>query len=866
MSRVFVAREIALDRDVVVKVLPPELAGELSVERFRREIQFAARLQHPHIVPVLAAGSATVKGDGLSDRTVLYYTMPFIDGETLRAKLQRTGELPIADVVRISRALADSLGYAHERGVVHRDLKPENILLTRGHALVADFGVAKAVDASVLKTARDSSVITSVGLALGTPAYMAPEQAAADPAIDHRADIYALGCVVYELLTGSSPFAGRPAQAILAAHMAEAPDAVSRRRPATPPGLAALVMRMLEKRPADRPQTADEVLAALESLGTISTPAADVSYAGGVATAVAATNASATLPQPARSRTMWRIGIVGGLVAGLAIVGVMVTNFAGKRQPSPDPSEPPAVAIVDQTAASDPKLKAVSASIGEFLTDALSGGDGARLISEAAAARFLISTTASPVGSDSALLRVRLIDQRSGQVLRAFTPARVSLTDPGSGTEGLRGRVRAAVGLVTHPMLGPAALPASDAPTSEAFAEFRAALVIVERLLSGITVDQSNALAHMERAAALDSSFVQPRIWRAFLMRSGLTGRPIADSILLRLNAESSEMFTPYERALVALFRSSFTGDVGSAVRSSEMLYTATPVEWTAQAHARSLIAIARYKSAIALLDSLAPTAGADDPQFWSDYTRALHVTGDHEKELKVARRAVSLMPERRGVRSFVASALFALDSGEAAIRVINDAVTMPVELDATTGSVVSGLSTAISELRAHGNLKLVPGLEARLRDEIADATTAGNPPFALQLQIASALLNLGDDSAARSIAIELRRTDTLRFEIAAIIGVASARLGDTATAEREMQRLSDIGNRFRPYSLGLDLLGRARIAAALGRESQAVSLAAKSIAAGNGHNVRRAAHTVREFQALKRNRDFQKLLGARGE
>jgi hypothetical protein len=263
---------------------------------------------------------------------------------------------------------------------------------------------------------------------------------------------------------------------------------------------------------------------------------------------------------------------------------------------------------------------------------------------------------------------------------------------------------------------------------------------------------------------------------------------------------------------------------------------------------------------------SLAPTAGADDPQFWSDYTRALHMTGEHEKELKTARRAVSLMPERRGVRAFVAWALIALDSGEAAIGVINEAVAMPAELDASTGSVVSGLSTAISELRAHGNLKLVPELEERLRGEISDAITGGKPPFALHLQIASALLNLGDDSAARAIAIELRRTDTLRFELAGIIGVASARLGDTTQAEREMQRLSETGNRLRPYSLGFDLMSRARVAAALGRESQAVSLAARSIAEGNGYNVRRAAHTEREFQALMRNRNFQKLLGARGE
>src|SRR5690349_9311364 len=167
MSRVFVATETALERQVVVKVLPVDLAAGLSIERFRREIQFAAKLQHPHIVPLLSAGAA----EGL-----LYYTMPLIEGESLRAKLARQGELPIPEAVRILRDVADALSYAHEHGLVHRDIKPENVLLSGKHALVTDFGVSKA-----LSTATGTSTVTSIGVALGTPVYMAPEQAAADP-------------------------------------------------------------------------------------------------------------------------------------------------------------------------------------------------------------------------------------------------------------------------------------------------------------------------------------------------------------------------------------------------------------------------------------------------------------------------------------------------------------------------------------------------------------------------------------------------------------------------------------------------------------------------------------------------------------
>ncbi len=256
MSRVFVATEIALGRKVVVKVLPPELAAAVSVERFKREIQLAARLQHAHIVPLLTAGDS----GGLP-----YYTMPLVEGESLRSRLSRGGELPISAAQKFLRDTASALAYAHGQGVVHRDIKPENILVTAHDAQVVDFGVAKAISASA--TSVDSS-LTTLGLALGTPAYMAPEQASADPVVDHRADLYAFGVVAYELLTGSTPFSGRTPQQLLAAHVTESPEPLAKRRPGVPFGLADLIMRCLEKRPADRPQTADEIVRALDAVAT----------------------------------------------------------------------------------------------------------------------------------------------------------------------------------------------------------------------------------------------------------------------------------------------------------------------------------------------------------------------------------------------------------------------------------------------------------------------------------------------------------------------------------------------------------------------------------------------------------------------
>ncbi len=258
MSRVFVARDVALSRNVVVKVLAPELIQGLSVDRFTREIKLAAALQEPHIVPVLTAGSTE---DGLP-----YYTMPFVEGESLRVRMQ-VGPVPVVESLSILRDVAKALAYAHARHIVHRDIKPENILLSSGTAVVTDFGIAKALQVSRTQ-APDSAVsagLTRTGTSLGTPAYMAPEQAAGDPATDQRADIYAWGVVAYELLAGQHPFASRTTpQQLLTAHMVETPLALGATASQASHDVMSLVMRCLEKDPAQRPQAAHDLLRVLD--------------------------------------------------------------------------------------------------------------------------------------------------------------------------------------------------------------------------------------------------------------------------------------------------------------------------------------------------------------------------------------------------------------------------------------------------------------------------------------------------------------------------------------------------------------------------------------------------------------------------
>ncbi len=250
MATVYLAEDVRHRRKVAVKVLRPELAATLGPERFSREIEVAARLQHPHILPLHDSGEAG---------GFLFYVMPYVDGHNLRHRLTHQGELPIHDAVRIMSEVADALAYAHSQGVVHRDIKPDNVLISGRHALVTDFGVAKAVSEA---TGRHQ--LTSVGIALGTPAYMAPEQAAADPHLDHRVDIYALGALGYELLTGRPLFTGQSSAEVLAAQVTQQPEPIAARRPGVPEALDAIIMKCLAKRPADRWQDAGELALQLE--------------------------------------------------------------------------------------------------------------------------------------------------------------------------------------------------------------------------------------------------------------------------------------------------------------------------------------------------------------------------------------------------------------------------------------------------------------------------------------------------------------------------------------------------------------------------------------------------------------------------
>jgi serine/threonine-protein kinase len=398
-AKVFVVYDAARGQDIVVKVLSPELSSGVDRERFRREIHVATLLQHPRVVPVLATGDA---GDAL------YFTMPYIDGASLRELITKEGQLSLARALDLTRDVAEALEYAHSRNIVHRDIKPDNILVERtsGRALVTDFGIARAIE-----RAADIVSVTSTGLTLGTPTYMSPEQASAEKHIDGRSDIYSLGCVLYELLAGSPPFTGVNARTVIARHLSEPPPSISVVRPDVPEAVQEMIGRMLAKAPAARFGSARELIAALDSARAPTPRATNAPHA----------------PSHRSPGSRWVRVAIGAVAVGAIAGAAFVANHRPSSPPLAKVTDPKRIAVLYlDSPESDTALATIGRGLTRDLIFALGRVPGLQLITENGVRRFGAHATPDSVAralnvgtvivgtidrvNDSLQLDLRLVD------------------------------------------------------------------------------------------------------------------------------------------------------------------------------------------------------------------------------------------------------------------------------------------------------------------------------------------------------------------------------------------------------------------------------------------------------------------------
>ena len=642
MSRVFVAEDIRLGRRIVVKVLHPELAADVSTARFEREIRLSARLQHPHIVPLLSAGDL----GGLP-----YYTMPFVEGESLRARLSREGALSIGDTLRLIRELADGIAYAHERGVIHRDLKPENVLLSGRHAMVTDFGVAKALSIATQGLTNDdqrqitSATTTGLGAAVGTPAYMAPEQAVGDPATDYRADLYALGVIAYEALSGEHPFSGRSPQAMLAAHLTESATSLSERRPDVPPALATLVSRLLQKKASDRPQSAGEVLTALDGIAPPATSNPPIRRTAN--------------ESPLRTRLV--VAGVAVIVLGLIAVAVL----ASRRKAA---AQQPVLAVLPFENLGQASDAYFADGLTDEVTTRLAGVSGLRVIGRVSARQYKGSTKspreiAQELGANYLLTgTVRWERSGSGGGRVRVSPELVRATDqssvwaepyegPLSDVFGLQAnvaeRVAAAldVALVSGEHQTVAARPTSNLAAYDAYLRGLANSTRANRFTPAGT---DAAIAEFQRATALDSTFAPAH---AQLALSYLDKRILADDSATIEHAKASARRAAALDPTLAVGQFALASTLRADGDMERAYAAATAASKSAPSNTQMLYFLGEMEEILGHVDRANSTglrALALDPRSPDPpaYLAGLYDrTGRHEEAIQMREREIALSP-----------------------------------------------------------------------------------------------------------------------------------------------------------------------------------------------------------------------------
>jgi TolB-like protein/tetratricopeptide (TPR) repeat protein len=828
MSRVFLSTETALGRQVVLKVLPPELASGVSIERFKREISLAARLQHAHIVPLLATGDA----NGLP-----WFAMPFVEGVSLRTRLHQ-GELPIADVVRTLREVASALAYAHGKGVVHRDIKPENLLMSEGAAVVTDFGVAKALaDAGEER----SSPLTSVGITLGTPAYMAPEQIAGDTRIDHRADIYALGVVAYEMLCGHNPFGGRAQQATLAAHMVEHATPIERLRSATPPALAQLVARCMAKSAADRPQSAQDVVNALDAM---STPSGTIAMAAG----------SSVAHPVSRRRSTLMVSIAAGVGIVIAVAWYTLAHMGGRGAEL----NAQRVAVVPfENLTGDESLDIVGRVASEELSRSIAQTDSADVVAgdavitamgesarseERIAERVARATGAAIIvlGSysrfgDSLRMQVSLVNAASGKVLRALDPTIGSIAEPMVAIAALRERL---LGSIVSGDLARKVTLASTPPKYTAYLE----------LLAGareFVKNQAASRAYFERAIALDSTFVGAYgLLAATYTNAGLHDE--AERVIERLRAHRDRLSSLDRLKADFVEQNNLGTDAAEILRLAQELLRRTSDPY--YAYIAGYWALGELKPGLALV-ALAQSDSFMVQNGWvgqiRDEALAHHLLEDFHQELATLDRGIARLPQFAAYYAGAKLRAFAGLRDLASARALADTL-LSQRSNPGTAVALDVVFNAASEFDAHGDSAGGQQLN-RMALDWARENAPRAQSLAWERVVGRLWLFAGAlDSAEAHFARALSDSSASGIATVASLAMISARQRDVARARAVSDSLAA---NVPKWDLGRTAYRRATILAELGDLEQAMRLLTLATQSGQ---VRRTWHMDPSLRALR--------------
>lgn len=833
MATVYLAHDLKHERQVAVKVLRPELAAALGSERFLREITITANLNHPHVLPLLDSGAA----DGC-----LFYVMPYVKGESLRNRLDREKQLPVEDALKIASEVADALAFAHEHNIIHRDIKPENILLEAKHAVVADFGVARAIEEA------GETRLTETGIAIGTPAYLSPEQASGARELDGRSDIYALGCVLYEMLAGEPPFTGPTAESIVHKHLSAMPLDVTAGRPSVPGDVVATIAKSLAKAPADRYQTAEEL-----------------------ALALAAQQASLVTPSAGGNRPGLRRGMsIAAVVTAAVLVGSVATLLLRDRGPRLD--ERRVVVVPFDNLTGDSTLDAHGAVAASWITAGLERTESLSVVPwfvvqeelAAVGAGNTVQDLATLTGAglvvsgsyfrqgDSVGLRAELTNARQRELLHSIPPAYAVPSAPEQALDHLTDRLMGALASILDTEFGDVFAGAAQPPLFDAYVEYIAGTeAFAERRFR-------NAIEHFTRAHEIDPTYLNPLI-SAAIANYNIGRRSVADS-MLRIVERSGARLPRIPRLTLDWMRAQLSGDTRQYLRKARELAAHAQTSTWQYVEALACLENNYPAEAVQLLERIDPDRSARTRRwvpYWGVLTDAHHMIGDHGAELRAARSGRQRHPDEVDALVYEVRALAALGRVDAVNEALEEVLTLPP--DATWGHAEPAFEAGV-EYRAHGHK--AAAREAfdlaieRLRAHTPDSSRATRHQYAL----GSALYQAERWREAYHLFGELVEQGPNDARLLGYLGVLQGRLDKRDAALQISDQLAALEL---AYDKGETTRWRSRIAAVLGDGHQAVELLRTAFNEGTYYGI--WLHRDPDFESLRDYPSFQELMRPKG-